>query len=377
MSENNTIACDQSRNLVFMVDRAAQQHNIEIFVVEKPPRGDSEESDPNRVLTTCNVSSNGIFPSLITPLEKVHYIHLPSLHNLTERSKKNMFTTDGIHLKPFATKLLTNDIVAGVKAVFKDLKKDGSKHIQKGGNKKSPDNSESPDNFLLDGKQHTFREKNSRGSQEPARRMIDENNQPDGTFGYQEESRWKYKHNRQKTDRRNVDLLPSGRNEKNRFHPQDSWGNGSDPFFHPLGRIGSERNGRNQEYVQSGGWKGNNWKDSSPEYFHPAGRSGSGSNPQYVQSGGWKGNERKDGSPEFSHSAGRTGYETKNKNTDHIQSDRRHHVQQVGNQRFEDKNGISNRGVDDRNTLDQKDGMPDLVKEYLMKTLMKEKNGRY
>ena len=122
-----------------LAHEASSTHNIDVFVVERPPRGDSEKK-----FSELNVAANGMLPSLITPLDKVHYIPLPSLNNLSEKSKKNLFTSKGIHLKPWGVKLLRNDIVAGVKSVYKDINLNRSESFQKDGN--SGTNSEDRNN---------------------------------------------------------------------------------------------------------------------------------------------------------------------------------------------------------------------------------------
>ena len=108
ISELITIACNQSRDLVHMADEASKNYNV-----EKPPRADDASKDPNGFLSLCNISSNGMFHSLITPLEKVHFIPLPSLHNIPEKSKKNLFT-DGIHLRHWGQKLVSEDIISSI-----------------------------------------------------------------------------------------------------------------------------------------------------------------------------------------------------------------------------------------------------------------------
>ena len=105
MDELITRACNQSRRLVELASEVAKKHNLDVFVVERPPRGDEDKTYS---------TANGLFLSLIAPL----------LHNLPEKSKRNLFTSVGIpvHLKPWGLKYLRNDIIAGVKTVYKDIK---------------------------------------------------------------------------------------------------------------------------------------------------------------------------------------------------------------------------------------------------------------
>ena len=101
-----------------MAKETAAKLNIDIFIVERPPRGDE-----NKTYSELNLAANGLFPSLINPLKKVHYIPLPSLHKLPDKSRKSLFTgVVPVHLKPWGLKLLRNDIVTGVRSMFKDIK---------------------------------------------------------------------------------------------------------------------------------------------------------------------------------------------------------------------------------------------------------------
>ena len=114
------VACDQSKNIVHMVEHAAKRYDIDIFVVERPPRSDTENDDTRSILTQ---SANGLYMSLITPLERVHLIPLPTLSNFSGKVRRDCFESDGIHTNKKGSSNLSSDIIAGVKKVFKDLEK--------------------------------------------------------------------------------------------------------------------------------------------------------------------------------------------------------------------------------------------------------------
>lgn len=113
----NTAACGHSKALAYLAEVAVQKHNIDIFVVERAPRSDSEN------MSTLSGSANGLYMSLITPVEKVHLITLPSLSSHGGRMKKDCFQPDGIHLSEKGANLMSTDICAGIKSVFTDLRK--------------------------------------------------------------------------------------------------------------------------------------------------------------------------------------------------------------------------------------------------------------
>ena len=134
VSELTTIACNQSRDLVHMLNEAALKHNLDVFVVEKPPRDDNTNKEDNKILTDCNTSSNGLFPSLITPLEKVHYIPLPAFQKISDKSRMNLFDVDGIHIKHWGLKLMSEDIISGVRNVYTDISAGGTSFQKDGRN---------------------------------------------------------------------------------------------------------------------------------------------------------------------------------------------------------------------------------------------------
>ena len=222
MSDLTTAACDHSRNLVQQAHEASQKHNIDVFVVERPPRGDS-----NIKFSQLNVAANGMLPSLTIPLEKVHFIPLPSLNNLPDKSKKNLFTNKGIHLKPWGSKLMRNDILAGVRSVFKDINLD---HIEKfpkdGKNKPAPDN---VNNDWQDPQTSGRNENEKRNSNAGGRPIPSRSN--DNNSGYNSDRNRSNQHEQfhnPTSKRREETFLPPGR----RMNAQES--------FHPPGRFQRE-----------------------------------------------------------------------------------------------------------------------------------------
>ena len=135
----NEKVCEQSVTLVNIAEETSKKHNVDVFIVEKPARFDKEVKDPERRRSVLTVSSNGLLPSLITPLERVHFIPLSSLSTTADR---DCFSRDGIHLTSKGEQLFLHDLVVGVKNVYSDLelesfKPQNTKRFQKDGNNKS------------------------------------------------------------------------------------------------------------------------------------------------------------------------------------------------------------------------------------------------
>ena len=65
MSEMVNKACDQTKHLVELAQETAQKRNVDVFVVERPPRGDA-----NKNYSVLNDAANGLFISLIALIKK-------------------------------------------------------------------------------------------------------------------------------------------------------------------------------------------------------------------------------------------------------------------------------------------------------------------
>ena len=107
--------------LVDLAKYTAQKYNIDVFLVERPPRYDKERNDPKGHKQMLSQTANGLLMSMITPLEHVHLVKLPGLDNLPVKVKKGVYQHDGIHLTKRGASLLADHIISGVRDVFKDI----------------------------------------------------------------------------------------------------------------------------------------------------------------------------------------------------------------------------------------------------------------
>ena len=333
VSDLITTACNQSREIVQLANEAAQKYDLDVFVVEKPPRDETTNNDP---LSDCSISSNGLFHSLITPLEKVHYVPLPSLQKISEQSRMNLFDDDGIHLKRWGLKLLSEDIISGVKKVYKDITDDGKffpKDGKKENQKKVYQNKnkwfQSDGENFHDGRRHNFN------------KVVNQNRQT-----VQKDGPYRQWDNRRNDRQEGVNVNPQVQND---FHPSGSFhpAGKSEGFdtrrrddqrgFHPGGRNEHDHDKPHQPHKRE-----NFRHDFHPagrnnnphEDFHPGGHRRNGFNPNLKDNYRARNNERGTGHP---------------------------------------NRGQANRGHATRGGHEQSDGMADVVN--MLKTLMG--NGRY
>ena len=115
-------AVGHSHVLVELASKAADKHKIDVFVLERPARYDKKEKDPKGLRSILNDSANAMLIPLINCAENVHLVKLPSLQNLSGKAKKLTFADDGIHLTKAGSKILEDDIIFGIRSIFKDMK---------------------------------------------------------------------------------------------------------------------------------------------------------------------------------------------------------------------------------------------------------------
>ena len=307
-----TDACDQAKTLVLLASRIAKNHDVDVFVVEKPPRND----DPTGMRSELTTASNGMLPSLIMPLDKVHLISLPSLHNISEGKKKSMFT-DGIHLTPAFVKVFLNDVVRGVGKVFTDIKPQNFQKNDQRNEERNNWNGAARKPFQQDGSANEYQDHNAKN-----RNWNGRNDQPVGSKVSNE--RFFQQDGRSRTDGRPYQERVNNDNQmRGRGQPSHS---------------GRGRGQGNQQLESNGRMSQNGFQRDGGR------RHGSGSPPHHDQQQRHHENQR-----EWNNS-GRSQQQNQ---------------QQRGNQ-------------GERSQPDLQAGkMPDLLKEYLLKTLMEEDNRRY
>ena len=118
----NQEAIEQSSVLAELAYQAGEKHGIEVFVTVRPARYDRKDKDPKSLRSKLTQSANGMQVALISVLERVHNIHLPALENLTDKTRKELFKNDGIHLTKAGLGALEDNLIQGIKSVYTDIK---------------------------------------------------------------------------------------------------------------------------------------------------------------------------------------------------------------------------------------------------------------
>ena len=315
----NDAACDHSKNLAHIANGISQKHNIDVFIVERPARFDIEDKDPEGIRSVVNISANGMFPSLITPMKRVHYIPLPSLNPV--RTSRDCFVRDGVHLSKKGEKLFLHDLVAGVESIFSDLKK--------------PTVGPNFNTFQQDGKWSVpKKENNNRNNCENFQPLIgDGNNRMHGAWnGNNEENR---------------NGFQQGGNNFNRNR------NSSNGYSHDV-RRGNEHHNNN----------GNGWNRQQPgQQFRHGGQyrhdGQNRNNAQHRNDGQYRNDgHRNDGHP-------RNDGQNRNDGHNRNGGQNRNGPPPQYRPREQNRNGMNDRRANENSAMNGSNQMPDAVRNYL------------
>ena len=129
--DNVAVNCEAIKHtniLISLAKEATVKYDIDVFVLERPARYDKKDKDPKGLKSKLSQVANGMLMPLINVVENVHLVKLPSLDNLPEKERKDIFKNDGIHLTYVGLTELEDDIIAGIKTVYKDIKPKLSKN---------------------------------------------------------------------------------------------------------------------------------------------------------------------------------------------------------------------------------------------------------
>ena len=116
----NKEAIEQSSVLAEVAFQAGEKFGIDVFVTVRPARYDRK--DMKGLKPKLNQSANGMQVALISVLDKVHNVNLRALENLTEKTKKELFKNDGIHLTKAGLSALEDNLIHGIRSVYTDIK---------------------------------------------------------------------------------------------------------------------------------------------------------------------------------------------------------------------------------------------------------------
>lgn len=112
---------EQSRALSDIAESVAKDMEIDVFVVDKPPRYDTT-SDPTGMKQKLTKYSNGVLASNTGATPRIFLVEQASLARAGVKARSDIFQQDGLHLTNKGLNFYTTNIIDSVKECFTDTK---------------------------------------------------------------------------------------------------------------------------------------------------------------------------------------------------------------------------------------------------------------
>ena len=100
----------QSQTLFDVAESITKEMNIDVFVVDKPPRYDSA-ADPMGMKQKLTKYSNGVLASTTGPTPKIFLVEQASLGRSAEKARAEIFQNDGINLTTKGVNFYNKNII--------------------------------------------------------------------------------------------------------------------------------------------------------------------------------------------------------------------------------------------------------------------------
>ena len=110
---------EQSRTLFDVAESIAKEMDIDVFVVDKPPRYDAT-SDPTGMKQKLTKFANGALASNTGATPRIFLVEQASLARSSIKAREDIFQKDGLHLTSKGLNFYTNNIISAIKECFPD-----------------------------------------------------------------------------------------------------------------------------------------------------------------------------------------------------------------------------------------------------------------
>ena len=125
----NSVA-DQTKIMVELAETLTTEMNIDVFIVEKPPRYDPPTKDPTVMLNKLTKFSNGSLASYVGMSPRIFIVDQAGLVRSGVKSRADIYKPDGLHLTTKGLLFYTTNIISSLQSCYGDtllLKK--AKHM--------------------------------------------------------------------------------------------------------------------------------------------------------------------------------------------------------------------------------------------------------
>ena len=110
---------EQSRTLFDMADSIAKEMDIDVFVIDKPPRYDAS-SDPTGMKQKLTKFANGALASNTGATPRIFLVEQASLARSSIKAREDIYQRDGLHLTSKGLNFYTSNIIGAMKDCYPD-----------------------------------------------------------------------------------------------------------------------------------------------------------------------------------------------------------------------------------------------------------------
>ena len=114
---------EQSKLTVEIAQKITKENDINVFVIEKPPRYDPDNSDPTSMKQKLSKYSNGVLASTVGPTPRIFIVEQAGLARSHPKARADIFQSDGLHLTPKGLKLYTNKLIIAMNECYGEATK--------------------------------------------------------------------------------------------------------------------------------------------------------------------------------------------------------------------------------------------------------------
>ena len=138
----NTVA-EQTKTLVEVAETLAIENNIDVLLVDKPPRYDTIQSDPMGTLAKLSRYSNGVLASNVGMTPRLFIVDQSSLARSAIKARSDIYKPDGLHLTAKGLTFYLNNISKALIDCYGDISVPKPSTNQEQGGARQSDNSSS------------------------------------------------------------------------------------------------------------------------------------------------------------------------------------------------------------------------------------------
>ena len=116
----NNVA-DQTKTIVEVAETLAAENNLDVFIVDKPPRYDPPTSDPTGMYAKLSKYSNGVLASSVGMTPRLFIVDQSSLGRSGVKARSDIYRPDGLHLTSKGISFYTSNITKCLLECYADM----------------------------------------------------------------------------------------------------------------------------------------------------------------------------------------------------------------------------------------------------------------